>query len=95
MPVKIIKDKEGKEHYVLVEEKPKEIAQKGDYWVRIPQKWWRKTLQGLKPIERCILISLRIAGAKNPSIAWLARELTTTRDTVRKYLKILRKKGFL
>ena len=65
------------------------------YWVRVPEKWWRGALHGLKPIERCILISLRIAGARKPTKSHLARELNTTRYTIIKYLKILKKKGFL
>lgn len=67
----------------------------GGYWVRVPEKWWRGALRGLKPIERCILISLRIAGARKPTHSHLARELNTTRYTIIKYLKILKKKGFL
>ena len=65
------------------------------YWVRVPEKWWRGALRGLKPIERCILISLRIAGAQKPSHSHLARELNTTRHTIIKYLKILKKKWVL
>jgi len=91
MPVKIIKDKEGKDHYVLVEEK----EPKRDYWVRVPQHWWRNALAGLNPVERCIMVSLRIWGARKPTKSQLARELNTTRWTIIKYLKILKKKGFL
>lgn len=65
------------------------------YWVRVPEKWWRGALSGLKPIERCILVSLRVWGARKPSQSRLARELNTTRKTIRKYLKILKKKGLL
>lgn len=72
----------------------KKKPEKG-YWVPVPEKWWRGALQGLKPIERCILISLLIAGAKKPNHSQLARELITTRWTIIKYLKILKKKGFL
>jgi hypothetical protein len=84
-PVRIIKEK-GDEGY----KKPE-----GGYWVRIPEKWWRVALHGLKPIERCILISLRVAGAWKPNKSHLARELDTTRHTIIKYLKILKKKGLL
>jgi len=91
MSVKIIKDKEGKDHYVLVEEK----EPKKDYWVRIPQKWWRRDLQGLRPVERCIMVSLRIWGKRKPTKSQLARELATTRKTIAKYLKILKKKGLI
>jgi hypothetical protein len=89
MSVKIIKDEKGKEHYVLIKE------QKSDYWVRVPQKWWRSALSGLKPIERCILISLLVWGEVRPSKSQLAKELNTTRWTIIKYLKILKKKGLL
>lgn len=65
------------------------------YYAQIPQKWWRRGLQGLKPIERCIMVSLRVWGKLKPSQTQLSRELNTTRKTIRKYLKILKKKGFL
>lgn len=65
------------------------------YWIRIPEKWWRNELHGLRPIERCLLISLRVAGARRPTKSFLARELTTTRYTIIKYLKILKEKGQL
>ena len=86
--VQITKDKEGKNHYIRKE------YEKG-YWVRIPEKWWRRALAGLKPIERCILISLRVWGPTRPTKSQLARELHTTRYTIIKYLKILKGKGLV
>jgi len=65
------------------------------YWVRVPEKWWREAMKGLKPIERCLLISLRIWGALRPSKSQLARELGVTRKTVVKYLKKLKIKKLL
>jgi hypothetical protein len=65
------------------------------YWVRVPEKWWRGALVGCKPIERCILISLRVWGARKPTHSQLARELHTSRHTIIKYLKILKKKGLV
>lgn len=90
--VKIIKDKEGKEHYVLTETQTK--AEKG-YWVRIPEKWWRGVLKGLRPTERCLLISLKVWGAVRPSTNKMAQELGITWRTADKGLKSLRKKGLL
>ncbi|GAI14369.1 unnamed protein product, partial [marine sediment metagenome] len=46
-----------------------------DYYVRVPQKWWRGGLKGLSGIERCILISLRVWGHLRPTTSQLAREL--------------------
>ncbi len=68
---------------------------KEDYYIKIPQKWWRIALKGLKPIERCLLISLRVWGAIRPSKSKLARELGVSRNSVVKYLKKLREKGYL
>lgn len=81
--------------YIFNREKNVVRQVKEDYWVRIPQKWWREDLRGLKPIERCLLISLRVWGAIRPSKSKLARELGATRKTIAKYLKILKKKGFM
>ena len=81
--------------YIFDREKNVVRQIKDDYWVRIPQKWWREGLRGLKPIERCLLVSLRVWGAIRPSKSRLAKELSTTRKTITKYLKILKKKGFI
>jgi len=75
----------------IIEEKKSE---KG-YWVRIPEKWWRGALQGLRPTQRCIMVSLRVWGARRPTISQLARELRTTRKTIAKNLKILKRKGLI
>jgi len=95
MPVKIVKDKDGKEVAVWIDEQKSKIAQRKDYWIRIPQKWWRNELLGIRPIERCLLISLRLWGAKKPSKSQLARELGITRWAVRKGLERLRKMGVI
>lgn len=80
------------------------IFEKGDkeykklekgYWVRIPEKWWRGALLGLNPIDRCILISLRVWGAVRPSKSQLARELHISRHTVIRHLQKLKKKGLI
>jgi len=65
------------------------------YWVRVPEKWWRGALEGLRPTQRCIMISLRVWGARRPTISQLARELRTTRKTIAKNLKILKRKGLI
>lgn len=65
------------------------------YWIRIPEKWWRGALLGLRPVERCLLISKRIAGQIDPSVNKLAKELGIKWETADKGLKSLRKKGFL
>jgi len=65
------------------------------YWVRIPQKWWRKELSGLKPIERCLLISLMVWGEIKPSTRKLAKELNIKWETAQKWLKRLRQKNFI
>lgn len=68
---------------------------KKDYYVRIPQKWWRKRLAGLKPVERCLLVSLFVWGQIRPSKSQLARELGVSRLTIIRTFKKLKKKGFL
>jgi Transcriptional regulators len=61
----------------------------------VPHKWWRRTLSGLKPVERCLLISLHIWGQRRPSQRQLAKELRVHRDTIKKALAKLEKKGLL
>lgn len=75
--------------------KPKE---KKGYWVRVPKKWWLKDLKNLSPVERCILITLKIHANKE-NIAWpaqdtIADELKITRMTIFRVMKKLDKKGF-
>jgi len=65
------------------------------YWVRIPEKWWRGALSGLRPIERCLLVSLRVWGHVVPSTNKLAKELGIKWETADKGLKSLRKKGYI
>jgi len=84
-PVRVIKEK-GDEGYKKAE---------SGYWVRIPEKWWRGALKGLRPVERCLLISLRVWGARKPTKSQLARELSITRKTIAKNLKILKRKGLI
>ena len=67
----------------------------GDSWGYIGSKWWHETLFGMPLIERCILISIRIAGKMKVTQVFLEKELTTTRKTIRKHVKILAKRGFL
>lgn len=80
------------------------IFEKGDkgykkaesgYWVRIPEKWWRGALSGLRPVERCLLISLRVWGAYRPTTRQLAKELGIKWETAKKHLDILRKKRYI
>jgi Transcriptional regulator, contains sigma factor-related N-terminal domain len=82
----------------------RQIIEKGDkgykksetgYWVRIPEKWWRGALSGLRPVERCIMVSLRVWGARKPTKSQLARELGVSRLTIIRTFKKLRKKGIL
>jgi len=88
----------------LPENKVRLIPEKGDkeykkaesgYWVRIPEKWWRGALLGLRPVERCLLISLRVWGAQKPSTRKLAKELGIKWETAKKGLTSLKKRGYL
>jgi hypothetical protein len=81
--------------YIFDETKNVVRKVKEGYWIRTPAKWWRNDLHGLRPIERCLLISLRVWGHLRPSTNKLAKELGITWRTADKGLKILRKKGFL
>ena len=65
------------------------------YWVRIPEKWWRGALRGLRPMERCLMVSLRVWGARKPTKSQLARELGVSRLTIIRTFRKLRKKGVL
>jgi len=98
MGVKIIKDKDGKDHYVLEKDIPKDESKK-DFFIRTPKKWWLGALKGLNPIERCLLIDLRLyadpTGFCYPSLRRLSSDLTISINSTRKYLKILQKKGHL
>jgi hypothetical protein len=62
----------------------------------IPRKWWRETLKALKlrPIERCLLISLTLWGDYRPSTRVLARELGVKWETAKKGRENLKKLGF-
>ena len=73
-------------------EKPKK-----DWREWISQKWWRNDLKGLNPIERCILISWKIATSSKfiPSERFIARELGISRNTVAKYIRKLGKMKLL
>lgn len=95
--MKIEYKKGDKETVILTPEKGDKGFRKPEsgYWVRLPEKWWRGALRGLRPVERCLLISLRVWGAIRPSKSQLARELGITRKTCARYLKILKKKGFI
>lgn len=77
------------------EEKRKE---KG-FYVRIPKKWWFEALKGLRPIERCLLIDLRLYASPTgfcwPSLRRLSSDLGIAINSTRKYLKSLEKKGHL
>jgi len=62
-------------------------------WGFIGSTWWEKTLFGLDVYERCLLISARVAGKWKPSQLFFAKELKMNPKTVRKHLKILKKRG--
>jgi len=66
-----------------------------DSWAYIPKIWWRDRLKGLTCTERCLLISLKIWRKMKPKQTKLAKELTITRKTVRKYWRELQEKGLI
>jgi len=72
---------------------------KKPFYVRIPKKWWLETLKDLNPAERCLLITLRTyassTGVCYPSLRKLSSDLNISINTIRKYLRILEKKGHL
>lgn len=97
MAVKVFRSPDGKLHHVLESKDPNFLVEKvkQDYFVKIPQKWWRGELKSLRPIERCLLVSLRILGQRSASTNHLAKELGITWRTTKKGIESLRKKGFL
>jgi len=76
--------------YIKIIKKNATYTPKSDFWVRIPQKWWRQELKGLNPIERCLLISIKLTGPRQPTIKHLARELNISKNTAKKYLRKLK-----
>jgi hypothetical protein len=94
--MKYIFDKEKNVVRQIIEKKDKDFKKpETGYWVRLPEKWWRGALSGLKPVERCLLISLKVWGSVAPSTNKLAQELGITWRTADKGLKSLKQKGFL
>ena len=68
-----------------------------DYWTRIPKKWWREGLKGLTPVERCVLIELKlyveIDKKYSPSQATMARDIEISKKSVIRGLKGLERKN--
>ena len=76
----------------------KSPVRKKEWWIRVPRKWWLIELKNLSPVERCILITLKIHADKN-NIAWpsyqlIANELKISKQTIFRVMKTLKKKGF-
>jgi len=101
---KIIFENENEKHIQLPDGKVRILTKKGikdarerDFRLWVSQRWWRRDLKGLKPIERCILISYQMVGLKypRPSERFIARELGISRNSVSKYVKKFHKKGWL
>jgi len=90
---KVIENPDGSVR-IIKKEKDKKI-----FWVRIPKNWWRETLEGLTPHERCILITLRLYANREgycyPSLRTISSDLKISINTTRKYLKDLEKKGHI
>lgn len=79
---------------IIAKDKGKALLEKG-YWVRVPEKWWRGALSGLRPTERCIMVSLRVWGHRRPKKDQLARELGVDWKTINKAWKKLAKRGLV
>jgi len=101
---KIIFENENEKHIQLPDGKVRILKKKGikdarkaDFRCWVGQRWWRQDLKGLRPIERCILISYQMVGSKypKPSERFIARELGISRNSVSKYIKKFHKTGLL
>ena len=98
MPVRITKDAEGKEHYILEEPTTKEPTKPlSDSYFRVHQGIWRNHFKSKAYLERCIWISYKIAISFKfePTPTFIAKELGCSRQSVYKYLKILKDKGLI
>jgi hypothetical protein len=77
---------------------PDQKPKQKDWWVKIPKRFWFTDLAGLNPIERCLLISLKLhknlQGLAYPSFRRLANELGISKDTARKHTLALATRGF-
>ena len=71
-----------------MKEKVSKSEIKRDYWIRVPKKWWRNDLKGLTPLERCVLIDLKLyaneEGKCFPSMLTIAKDLEIARNSVLK-----------
>lgn len=80
-------------------EKFSQPGQKKSWWIRIPKKWWLNDLKKLTPLERCVLIELKLyANRENscyPAQSTLARDLNLDFKTIRKGISGLKKKRYL
>lgn len=69
-----------------------------DWWVKIPKRFWFQDLKGLNPIERCLLVSLRLyrnpQGLAYASFRRMANDLGISKDTARKHILALATRGF-
>lgn len=69
------------------------------FYVRIPKKWWLERLEDLNPAEKCILVNLMLYANREgycyPSLRKISADLKITKDTTRKYLRTLEKKGHI
>jgi len=79
------------------EEESKKL--KRGVWVRVPKKWWLNELKELTPLERCVLVELRVYrnvdGRCFPSQKTIARDLRVSENSVLKGIKGLLKKEFI
>ncbi len=97
MEIKIIKDKDGKTHYVP--EEPAAAKTIKPFLRYLSKKLWWKGLYGLSSEEREVWISLWL-NADAEGLCWtsqggLALRLPRNENTIKKALKGLEKKGFI
>jgi DNA-binding MarR family transcriptional regulator len=68
------------------------------WWTKISKKEWENDFLELTPVQKCLMISLKIyAGKKDtcfPSEKTLAKNLGISHLTVLRNIRILEKKGF-
>ena len=104
MSVKISKDKEGKEHYILIPEKEKEKEEikpiKKEWWVRIPHgSAFRSATKGLEPSEKWVLVVLMSYRGKEglicPSLRTLADDTGFSLRWIEEIIKELKKKKYI
>jgi len=71
----------------------------GTWTIHPSEKQWREAMEGLNPVQRCLLVDLNFYARTNdncwPPEALLAKNLNIGKRTIERNIKILVKKGLI